>query len=64
MSGPWCIVFDVFRLERPVPCPGALGLWQVPDSIYEQVNTTEWIEVGFTPVRKPVVPAVGTVFEK
>jgi hypothetical protein len=29
-SGPWCwVLADVEALRRPVPCPGARGLWEI-----------------------------------
>lgn len=32
--GPWCWVIDrVIALEEPIPCKGALSLWEVPDDV-------------------------------
>jgi len=36
--GPWCWGLDDVRvLSRPVPCPGALGLWRVPEELIGDV---------------------------
>lgn len=46
--GPYLwILGDVFRLETPVPCKGALGFWKVPEEIERQVNASRKIEVPF-----------------
>jgi hypothetical protein len=37
--GPRCWVFDdVFKLPKPVPCKGSLGLWMLPDSVLEPIR--------------------------
>lgn len=38
--GPWCWVFHkpVRRLRNPIPCRGALGLWEVPAGVLEALR--------------------------
>lgn len=38
VEGPYCLLFeDVCRLDAPVECPGALGLWDVNEDLLRRV---------------------------
>ncbi len=38
-NGPWCwILEDVTRLDRPIPCRGAQGLWDVPADAQKDIE--------------------------
>lgn len=38
-NGPWCWVLgDVRRLRTPIPCGGALGLWDAPADVVARVH--------------------------
>lgn len=40
--GPWCwVLTDIVRLEQPIPCKGAQGLWELPPDVLEAVRG-EW----------------------
>jgi hypothetical protein len=32
------ILEDVRKLQKPIPCKGALGLWEVPESIVAKIR--------------------------
>lgn len=35
-NGPYCFVLDnVKRFEKPIPCKGQLGFWNVPEDVVE-----------------------------
>jgi hypothetical protein len=46
-GGPYCwIITDRCRLERPIPCRGAQGLWIVPNDVVAQVREGFWTARG------------------
>lgn len=63
-TGPWCHMYaDPIAFGRPIPCPGQLNLWLIPDGIL-QLATAEAERVkalAGQPDPERVVPVTGPI---